>query len=184
VTVKVNTYSQCCGSGIRCFLEPWIQNPGSGMITTDLIFENFVSVLGLKILNFLMRIQIRDLVNPVDPGSRMDKFGSGIRDKHPESATLHSLSFLFYVVEKSTTENQANLLLAFFTGALVSLLLLHLDVRLQVVGHVVPDHSISHLTVSVSNQTLYCKSDLYIHRNETARPCSQFLQSCICERFI
>jgi hypothetical protein len=31
--------------------------------------------------------------------------------------------------------------------------------------------------------TLYRKSDLCIPRNETARPRSQFLHSCICERF-
>jgi hypothetical protein len=31
---------------------------------------------------------------------------------------------------------------------------------------------------------LYRKSDLCIPRNETARPRSQFLHSCICERFI
>ncbi len=32
--------------------------------------------------------------------------------------------------------------------------------------------------------TLYRKSDLCIPRNETARPHSQFLHSCICKRFI
>ncbi len=35
-----------------------------------------------------------------------------------------------------------------------------------------------------SISTLYRKSDLYIPKNETARPRSQFLHSCICERFI
>ncbi len=35
-----------------------------------------------------------------------------------------------------------------------------------------------------SAPALYQKSDLCIPRNETARPCSGFLHSCICERFI
>jgi hypothetical protein len=30
--------------------------------------------------------------------------------------------------------------------------------------------------------TLYQKFETYFSRNETARPCSQFLHSCICER--
>ncbi len=34
------------------------------------------------------------------------------------------------------------------------------------------------------NNSLYWKSNWCIPRNETARPCSQFLHSCICERFI
>jgi hypothetical protein len=52
-------------------------DPGSGM-------KNF---LGLKYLNSLMRIQ--------DPGWK--KVGSGIRDKHPGSATLVRLfSFFFF----------------------------------------------------------------------------------------
>jgi hypothetical protein len=33
-------------------------------------------------------------------------------------------------------------------------------------------------------RTLYWKSDLNISRKETVRPCSQFLLSCICQRFI
>jgi hypothetical protein len=33
----------------------------------------------------MMQIRIRDLVNP---GSGMEKVGSGILDKHPESGTL------------------------------------------------------------------------------------------------
>jgi hypothetical protein len=32
--------------------------------------------------------------------------------------------------------------------------------------------------------TLYQKFETYIGRNETARPYSQFLHSCVCERFI
>jgi hypothetical protein len=31
---------------------------------------------------------------------------------------------------------------------------------------------------------LYRKFETNIPKNETARPCSQFLHSCICERFI
>jgi hypothetical protein len=39
--------------------------------------------LGQKYFNLLMRIR-----NLFDPGSGMEKFGPGIRDKHPGSATL------------------------------------------------------------------------------------------------
>jgi hypothetical protein len=34
----------------------------------------------------MMQIRFRELVNP---GSGMEKVGSGILDKHPESGTLH-----------------------------------------------------------------------------------------------
>jgi hypothetical protein len=66
------------GSG--AFVDPWIRTgrirlknnpePGSGMNIPNLVFEYLVSVFGLKYLNPLMRIRIRDLVYP----------GSGIRD--------------------------------------------------------------------------------------------------------
>jgi hypothetical protein len=58
---------------VRCFFDPWIRDgkkqshdPGSGMNIPDLIFEKIVSVLWVK--TSLMRIRIRDLVNP---GSRI-----------------------------------------------------------------------------------------------------------------
>jgi hypothetical protein len=49
----------------------------------DHISESLETIVGLKILKFLMWIQ-----NLFDPGSGMEKFGSGIRDIHPVSAAL------------------------------------------------------------------------------------------------
>ncbi len=82
-----------------CFFDPWIRDgkksrdrirdPGSGMNIPELIFENFVSVFGLKYLNSLMRIWSAKL-STLDRGSGMEKIESGTwnRDKHPGSATL------------------------------------------------------------------------------------------------
>ncbi len=57
-------YSQCCGSGIRCFFDPGIRD-------------------GKKI-----RIRRSEIILTLDPGSGMEKFGSRNWDKHPGSATL------------------------------------------------------------------------------------------------
>jgi hypothetical protein len=80
----------CCGSGIRCFYDPFIRDwgwkksrdrvrdPGSGMNIPDMNFENLVSVFGVKnTSNSLMQIWIWDLVNP---GSGMEIIGSGNQD--------------------------------------------------------------------------------------------------------
>ena len=86
------TTKQCFGSGIWdwvAFLTPGSgmgeslhPDPGSGVNNPDHIFQSLETIfqlfLGLKYLNSLMRIR--------DPGWR--QFGSGIRDKHPGSATL------------------------------------------------------------------------------------------------
>jgi hypothetical protein len=76
--------------GILCFFDPWIwdpdpgwgQNPdpdpGSRMNLPDRFSKSLETVLGLKILKFFDA--------DTDPGWK--KFGSGIRDKHPGSATL------------------------------------------------------------------------------------------------
>jgi hypothetical protein len=63
------------------------------MNTPDYFSErNSKQFLGLKYLNSLMLIRIRNIFDPEsgirDVGSGMEKFGSGIRDKHPGSATL------------------------------------------------------------------------------------------------
>ncbi len=82
---------QCCefGFGIRCFFTPGtgmekirIRDKHSGSYFRELS-KNF---LGLKILNFALRIQDPVLFWHLDPG--WEKPGSGILDKHPGSATL------------------------------------------------------------------------------------------------
>jgi hypothetical protein len=85
-------------SGIRCLFDPWIrdgrksasgsgirdEHPGSYFLELG---NHFFAFLGVKILKFfedpgsgIERVRIRD------PGWK--KVGSGIRDKHPGSATL------------------------------------------------------------------------------------------------
>jgi hypothetical protein len=51
-------------------------DPGFGMNIQYDIFENFVSVFRLKILQFF------GILSTLDPGSGMEKVGSRIRDKH------------------------------------------------------------------------------------------------------
>ena len=94
----------CCGSGsgIWCLFYPWIRDPGwvknqdpvpgsgSGMNNPDYISESLETIFWVQILKF----------SDVDSESGMEKFesvirdlkwkklGSGIRDKHPGSATL------------------------------------------------------------------------------------------------
>jgi hypothetical protein len=77
------TSFQCCGSGIRYLVDPW-----SGMNIPDLIsgsLETIFWVKNTKIPWCGFRSEIRNLL---DPASGMEKFGSGIRGKHPRSATL------------------------------------------------------------------------------------------------
>jgi hypothetical protein len=92
------------GSGIRCLFDPWIRDQGSGMGRKSASgsgirdeqpgsyfpepLNHFFGFFGVKILKFF----------DADPGSGMEtvrirdpgwkKVGSGIRDKHPGSATL------------------------------------------------------------------------------------------------
>jgi hypothetical protein len=89
------------GSRIGCLFDPWIRDPGSGMGESqhpdlgsginnpDHIFESLETILllflGLKYLNSLMRI--RDPGSRIRDGKKLDP-RSGIRDKHPGSATL------------------------------------------------------------------------------------------------
>jgi hypothetical protein len=51
---------------------------GSGMNNPDHISESLETIFCVKILKFF----------EADPGSGMEKFGSGIQDKQPGSATL------------------------------------------------------------------------------------------------
>ncbi len=65
--------------------DPWIRDgkksePGYGMHIPDLIFEIFLPVFGLKILN-LWCGSISGILSTLDPGSGMEKYW--IRDKHP-----------------------------------------------------------------------------------------------------
>ncbi len=81
---------------IRCLFDPWIWvklkiriRGWTSRIIFSWIYKRF---FGFKILKFLMRI--RNLFYPdadqelFYPGPGMEKFGSGILDKHPGSATL------------------------------------------------------------------------------------------------
>jgi hypothetical protein len=62
---------------IRIRIGGWKKIPetGSRMNITDLIFENLVSVFGVK--TTLLYFLVRDLVNPA---AGMEKIGSGIGD--------------------------------------------------------------------------------------------------------
>ncbi len=86
-------YSQCCwsGSGIWCIFS-WIPDPRSGM------GKKSGSGSGIWIRDEQPGSYFRELGNlfwgkilqffDADPGSGMEKFSSGCRDKHPGSATL------------------------------------------------------------------------------------------------
>jgi hypothetical protein len=71
-------------------------------------------------------------------------------------------------------------------STILNLLYRHFSVNMSVdtgqpiyaIGKLVMDQSLGRV------DTLYQKSDLCIPRYETARSCSQFLLSCICERFV
>jgi len=84
------------GSGIRCLFDPWIwekkkkSRSGSGMKIPDHISESLETILCVKILKFFDADADPDpgIFLTLDPGSRIKKFGSEIRDKHPGSTTL------------------------------------------------------------------------------------------------
>jgi hypothetical protein len=59
-------------------------DPGSRMNIPDHLSESVKAVVWVK--NTLMRIRIRDLFDP-GSGTRMEKFGSGIRNKHPGASS-------------------------------------------------------------------------------------------------
>jgi hypothetical protein len=67
---------QCCGSGfgIRCLLDPWIQEPGWVLNIPDHISESFETSFGLKILKFF----------DADPGWKNSDTGSGINIPDPQ----------------------------------------------------------------------------------------------------
>ncbi len=66
----------------------------------DHISESLEPIFGLKIFKFF----------DADPGSGIEKFGSGIRDKHPGSATLCKLLEMFVLEDFSETTNVQNAL--------------------------------------------------------------------------
>jgi hypothetical protein len=70
------------GSGIR---DGKNSDPGFGMNTLDLYFENLVSVFWVKIPKSESGSGI---LSTLDPGWKKSDPGSWIRDKHPGSATL------------------------------------------------------------------------------------------------
>jgi hypothetical protein len=63
---------------------------GSGMSNPNHISENLETIFRVKILEILDTDQDpgSGIFLTLDLGSGMDKFGTGIRDKHPGSATL------------------------------------------------------------------------------------------------
>jgi hypothetical protein len=65
--------------------DPWIQNPDPRRKSQILFLRTKYKFFGLNILRSGSRI--RDLINP---GSGWQKFGPGIRDKYPGSATLET----------------------------------------------------------------------------------------------
>jgi hypothetical protein len=102
---------------IGCLFDPWIRDPGWEIVSIRIRDEqpgsyflelrnHFFAFLGVKILKFfdedpgsgMETVRIRD-GDGSDPGSGMEtvrirdpgwkKVRSGIRDKHPGSATLH-----------------------------------------------------------------------------------------------
>ncbi len=62
--------------------------PGSGMNIPDHLSESSETVFRVKVLKIFSCGSGTGTQNLFDPGSRMEKFRSGIRDKHPGSATL------------------------------------------------------------------------------------------------
>jgi hypothetical protein len=84
-------FLQCSGSGIQYFFDPGCKKSRSGIWDehTDLIFENLFSIFWVKILKFWDPDpdQASGILSTLDPGSGMEKIGSGIRDKHPGSST-------------------------------------------------------------------------------------------------
>jgi hypothetical protein len=60
---------------------------GSGMNIPHHISEGLETIFWVKNIYALMRIGIRNLFDPRS-GSAIEELGSGIRDKHPGSATL------------------------------------------------------------------------------------------------
>jgi hypothetical protein len=96
---------QCCGSGIRCLVDPGIrdlgcvksQDPGSGsgMNILDHISESLETIFCVKIFKFFYADPDAEsgIILTLDPGSGMEKVGSGIRDKHPGFATLYVIRF-------------------------------------------------------------------------------------------
>ncbi len=97
-----STILQCWGSRIRCLFAPWIRDTGwvknrsgSGKNILDHISESLETIfLGKKYLNSLMRMRDPEFF---DPGSGMEKFGSGINIPVPQNCYFGSQSLLVCV---------------------------------------------------------------------------------------
>ncbi len=94
--LRIRPYNKQCygsGSGIRCLFDLWIRDGlksrfGSGMNISDHIFKGLETIFWVKILKFFDADPDSWIFLTLDPGFGVEKFGSGIRDKHPGSATL------------------------------------------------------------------------------------------------
>jgi hypothetical protein len=82
-----------CGSGIRCPFDPGIRDGQKIQIqirdeNTGSYFRELRNNFWVKILKIFDADSHPGIRNLFDPGSGTKKFGSGIRDKHPEFAIL------------------------------------------------------------------------------------------------
>jgi hypothetical protein len=93
--ISISVADQDPGSG--AFLTPGFgmgknsdPDPGPGMNIPDQFSESLETVFRAKLLKVFDADSdpASVILLTLDPGSRMEKFGSGIRDKHPGSATL------------------------------------------------------------------------------------------------
>ncbi len=107
-------FYQCCGSGsgIRCLFDPWIRDgrkvkiPDPGWTTLIIFPRAWNSFLGLKYLNFLMRIRYG---KNSDPGWKNSNPGSGINIPDPRHWILWKRTFekLFLILFRRRPKEKA-----------------------------------------------------------------------------
>jgi hypothetical protein len=95
---------QCCGSGIRCLFDRFIRDPECVKIrirdeNPDHFSESLVTIFWVKIPKFFDADPGFGIFLTLDPG--WEKFVSGIRHKHPGSATL--IIWICCLDDRSTT---------------------------------------------------------------------------------